>query len=107
MDPTDITHDILRKIQADLAELRGETRANGRRLDEVNARLDGVNNRLDGQGRRIDEATGRVRAVERRIGELVEITGRSVTQQIDLGRRVESLEDRVDALERRASPPGG
>ena len=94
MEPTDITQDILRKIQSDLGELRGEVRANGRRLDEMNGRLDEMNGRLDVQGRRLDEVTGRVRAVERRVGDLVEITGQSVARQIDLGRRVDALEDR-------------
>jgi chromosome segregation ATPase len=87
MDPTDITHRILEQIQAELAALRGEVRDNGRRIEE--------------NGRRIDELTGRLRVVERRIGDLVDITGRSVARQIDLGERVQGLEDRVDALERR------
>jgi chromosome segregation ATPase len=87
MDPTDITHRILEQIQAELAALRGEVRDNGRRIEE--------------NGRRIDEVTGRLRVVERRIGDLVDITGRSVARQIDLGERVQGLEDRVDALERR------
>jgi chromosome segregation ATPase len=89
MDPTDITHRILEQIQAELAALRGEVRDNGRRIEE--------------NGRRIDEVTGRLRVVERRIGDLVDITGRSVARQIDLGERVQGLEDRVDALERRGT----
>lgn len=83
-----MTHRILQQIQADLAALRGEVRENGRRIEA--------------NGRRIDEATGRLRVVERRIGDLVDITGRSVARQIDLGERVDSLEDRVGALERRS-----
>jgi chromosome segregation ATPase len=96
MDPTDITHRILEQIQAELPALRGEVRDNGRRIEE-NGR------RIEENGRRIDEVTGRLRVVERRIGDLVDITGRSVARQIDLGERVQGLEDRVDALERRGT----
>ena len=103
MDPTDITHRILEQIQAELAALRGDVRDNGRRIEENGRRIEENGRRIEENGRRIDEVTGRLRVVERRLGDLVDITGRSVARQIDLGERVQGLEDRVEALERRGT----
>lgn len=104
-EPTSITLDILKKIhegmgelqrkiddglasvQQEVAGLRDEVRENSRRLDAVD--------------RRIEAHSRRIGAVETRMHDLVQVTTLSIARQLDLGQRVDAVEQRVAALEAR------
>ena len=110
-----ITLDILRKIQEGIGDLRrgfGDVRHG---LDEVRGRLDrvegevgGLREEVRGNSLRLDAVEGQLRSHGKRIGgvetrmhELVQVTTLSISRQLDLGHRVDAIEERVTALESR------
>jgi len=143
MEPTDVTLEILRKIQSTLSDLREQVAGNTsalasqrqildqhtkildqhtktldqhtktldqhtKILDQHTKILDQHTQQFESQGRRLESLEvgqhshgRRLSAIERRLGELVDVTTLSVTRQLDLTSRMDALEGRVDALERR------
>jgi len=122
MAPIDATLEILKKIQGSIGDLRQDVQGNSRSIDAMSERIGAVEGRLESVEGRLESVEGRLESVEgclesvegrldahgRRLGgiearlhELVDVTSLSVTRQLDLAHRVDALEGRVEALERR------
>lgn len=69
-------------------------------LRETNSRLDETNSRLDETNGRLDETNSRLGRLESRVDNLIEIAGGETRK---LRERVDQLEVRMEAVEKKAS----
>ena len=101
MAPIDATLEILKKIQGSIGDLRQDVQGNSRSIDALGERIGAVEGRLESVEGRLDAHGRRLGGIEALLHELVDVTALSVTRQLDLSRRVDAIEGRVEALERR------
>lgn len=100
-EPTSITLEILKKIQEGMGELRHAVDDLRVEVRGNSLRLDAVEGQLKAHGKRLGGVETRIGGVETRMHELVQVTTLSISRQLDLGHRVDAIEQRVAALESR------